>query len=211
MIINQLQSYWNQELAHLASPWEEGLSGTLADVLTAIREKPDMTLRVLLAALANGDSLAGYVIVVTMLPKIRRYAASGLSEDELIATLWIVAAEYPLATRPNMIAANLALDTRKRLLKQQSRDIAIAEIPAVRYLDDAADEVTAREVLTVATKLDLITPHTQAVLESVYQHGISGRVAAERYQLSEVALRQRCSRALAKLASHRDELLALAA
>ncbi|MGL5405979.1 MAG: hypothetical protein ACRDAX_04195 [Propionibacteriaceae bacterium] len=210
MIMNRLQTQWDQELAQCISPWKE-LSGTLAEVLIAIKNDPDNTLRILLAALAQGDSLAGYVVVVTMLPKIRRYAASGLPEDELIATLWIIAAEYPLATRPNMIAANLALDTRKRLLEQKSRDIAVSEIPAARYLDDTADEVTAREVLVAAEKLDLITPHTQAVLETVYHYGISGRVAAKYHQLSEVALRQRCSRALTKLASHSDELLALAA
>lgn len=198
-----------------------GLQGsdTLDAVLTAIGERPDEVLGRLLAADADGCPLAGRVVLQAMLPKLIVMSRRDHRADftDYLSQLWLRIRTYPLARRPDRIAANLALDTLKAVKSEQgTAALAATDEVLERLQQDAArradppDELAARRVLRAAGELGLVDDLTRAVLVSVYADGLTGRAAAERHQISHDLIRWRCSKGVRALSAHRAELLAAA-
>lgn len=194
-------------------------SATLDEVLAAIGERPDEVLGRLLAADADGCPLAGRVVLQAMLPKLIVMSRRDTRADftDYLSQLWLRIRTYPLARRPERIAANLALDTLKAVKSEQGT-VALAatdevlerlQLEAARRVDPP-DELAARRVLRAAGELGLVDDLTRAVLVSVYADGLTGRAAAARHQISHDLIRWRCSKGVRALSAHRAELLAAA-
>ena len=199
----------------------------LDDVLSAVSRDPDPALRMLLAADAQGDPLAGRVVLQSMLGKTVRMAARDprASIDDYISALWLRIRMYPLVDRPDHIAANLALDTLKSVTSEQRwarRGMTVIPVWSETVLDAAQSacaersphdhsaavpELTAVGVITTATELGLLDGPSHDVLLTVYSEGLSGRDAARRHQTTPEMVRYRCSRAVRRLAQHSHELL----
>lgn len=226
----------NQEWARLVSEDQRGDSGRVAgwghgwlplgtcrdldDVLAHVRQQPDATLAILLAACADGDLVAGRVVLQAMLGKVVRMVSTDrvATADDYVSALWCRIQTYPLAKRPRRIAANLALDTLKAVVHERG-DLAASvcvqmapdlvfdafcdEILTAEALDHSrVGRLDASRVVATATRLGLVDSTTGSVLLSVYDDGLSGRDAARRHRLSPELVRARCSRAVRRLADH---------
>jgi hypothetical protein len=187
--------------------------GSLDDVLSLVRERPDPVLYALLSLCAGGDLLAGRVVLQAMLGKLIRMAAidSQAGLDDYVGALWLRIRTYPTAERPERIAANLALDTLKTVHghSRTPRGIEVTPYPPSAFVDrlwdraePLADELAARRVIRTAARLGLINADTEAVLTSVYADGLSGTSAAARHGKSPGAIRVQCHTAVRRLAQH---------
>lgn len=124
---------WSDAAPHLAQ------SHTLADVLVAIAtstgEATDAILHTLLSAHHNGDTVAGRVLLQTMLGSVRRlmhtarYRRLDDPASSALEAMWHSIASYPLRRRRS-VAANLALGALKHL-----HSCAEHELPAGDLLD----------------------------------------------------------------------------
>lgn len=185
----------------------------------------DEILGALIRLFQAGHQLAGRVVLQSMLIKIGRITLrtratssdNAWAEDRrhvAVAEFWDVLANYPLQRRPQKIAANLGLDTLHRLTGETrgqgpDRPLDPTELPeeSGRLLtatfadpEDVGLSVDADlvQVVTWAVGRDVITAADAELLVQVYlpAPGTSGTAsAAARLGLSDVAVRQRCSRA----------------
>jgi DNA-directed RNA polymerase specialized sigma24 family protein len=210
---------------------------TTADVLHAIRSDPDPVLAVLIGihqaqrttSAVSGDHLAGRILLQTMLGKIVTMAArdSRHGVEEYVGQLWARIAGYPLARRPRRIAANLALDTLKAVIREMTTAEPIHAVPVTpgelelaglangvwepagdstqdaRAVGDPVAALSARRVLRTAQNLSLIDEPTRRLLISVYTEGLSSAAAAERHGLTPATVRFRCSKAIRRMAHYR--------
>jgi DNA-directed RNA polymerase specialized sigma24 family protein len=233
-VVDQLNAEWG-ELVHTTAPhvdeWAKrypcfGGCRHLDDVLSAIRSNPDQALAALIAAGAGGDQLAHRTVLQSMLGKIVRLAMSdqAASIGDYVSAIWLRVRTYPLHTRPHRIAANLALDTFKAVKNEQARQLgpfhlvtmAPEEISQLgecfltplRQATIDTEGPSADTLIAKAEGLRLIDEVTRKVLLSVYAEGLSGRRAAERHKTSPEMVRYRCSRAVRKMAEHRELLAA---
>ena len=195
---------------------------TPADVLARVRRDPDAVLLLLLRHATRGDAVAARVVLQALLPKAVLMAAADREApvDDYVAALWCAVVAYPVARRPSSVAANLALDTLKsvRRGRRPVPDLAVpphlvvlaAERRPAQLVGSPrpAADPDARSVLARACAYGLVDPLTRDLLRSVYADGLAGEAAADRYGLTQGALRSRCSRALRVLARHRDLLAA---
>jgi len=143
--------------------------------------------------------------------------------DDLVGHMWIQISRYPLLSRPQRIAANLALDTLKAALRDwRTTDSSIEVSSAPDIVSDVLDEARpaplsnlstdTKTLLSAAHRLGLISATTRDVLLAIYgPEELSGQRAAERWGCSPQAIRSRCSRAVRELAPHAQTLLAAAA
>ena len=240
-IIAALNADWSRLVADPAAGracagWSLGapvFAGALTPdvVLDRIEAAPDQALGVLLAAVRDGDVLAGRVVVQTMLGKMVRMARVDRSAtvDDYVAALWCVIGTYPLATRPRRVAANLALDTLKAVRAERRGERGAVLTPAalaeaiedrrvqpvglpglVAGRDGSAEDVeplTAARVIRSARRQRLVDAATGALLHTVYADGLSGRAAARRHHTSPGSVRVRCSRAVRVLSQYADRLI----
>lgn len=176
----------------------EGLDG----VLELIRRTPDEVLAALLRLGAAGDGLAHRVILQAMLGMAVR-ACRGRPEilPDAVAELWLAIAEYPLATRPRSIAANLAWTVRRHLCA------ASAPLPMPEAAEPAED-VDGPATLAEARRLGLIDELTHRTLWTVYVAGLTSAQAATVLGCTPDLVRWRCSRALRRLSAHAELLAA---
>jgi DNA-directed RNA polymerase specialized sigma24 family protein len=195
---------------------------TLPDVLAAIRADPDSAFAALLTEAAEGDGLAGRVVLQAMLGKVVRLAQThpDVEVEEFVSALWCRIQTYPLARRPVRIAANLALDTRKDALaasRNHRREHAVGSLCEPRWesllarrhadLTDHEDDASqARRVLEAARAVGLLDESTSLVLQTVYLDGASSRSAAVRHDTTAAMVRYRCSTALRRLSRHAERL-----
>ncbi|MBB1495156.1 hypothetical protein J4N02_01235 [Propioniciclava sp. MC1595] len=182
--------------------------GTLGDVLAGVRSAPDTVLLALLGLQAEGDALAGRVVVQAMLPKMILMAVrdDGADVDDYLAALWVRVATYPVARRPRRVAANLALDTLKSV--KATRPRAVMALPGGPVPDPLADATT---VLDAGVRLGAIDGLTRRTLEVVYVDGRSSSAAGAVLGMSAETVRWRCSkgvRALRAVAPELTDLLA---
>jgi DNA-directed RNA polymerase specialized sigma24 family protein len=201
---------------------------TLDDVLASVAGAPDAILGFLLEQAHAGHALAGRTVLQTMLGKLVLMSGSGQARrqvhalDDLVGHIWIQISRYPLRSRPQRIAANLALDTLKAALRDwrtTDSSIEVSSAPDVvsGVLDEARPPLSdlstdTRTLLSAAHRLGLISATTRDVLLSVYgPEELSGQRAAERWGCSAQAIRSRCSRAVRELAPHAQMLMAVAA
>ena len=201
----------------------------LGDVLLTIRREPDAALSALLTEVVSKNQLAGRVIVQSMLGKLVRMAQTDQANEvgDYIAAFWCVLNSYPLAARPRKIAANLALDTLKRIRSEgrSSRCLHVFPWPPSAQLDQAYEKMmrresfdhqraitrmTAAELLDSAVRLGSLSVESKRLLSSIYVDGISGKEAASRHQITAGSVRVRCSRAVKELQRHLPQLLSAA-
>lgn len=195
-------------------------SSTLGDLLAAVSGDPDAVLGALIAICLRGDSLAGRVVVQAMLPKMILMARRDAEHDlgAYLAALWERVQTYPLARRPQRVAANLALDTLKAVKRQSTRakaSVVVTDWAAPAGLA-SAEEVAHRRrggaarVLSRAAALGVIDDHAREVLSVVYLDGRSAAQAGRELGLSPEVVRARCSRAVRRLRSYAPELACVA-
>lgn len=205
--LRRLNAEWN-ELAERPVPgdWRTepalAVSSSLAEVLASVGPSPDAVLGSLLRV---GDPVARRVVLQAMLGRAVLDAARDSSHDfdDYVAELWLRIAGYPLGRRPARIAANLALDTRKRVRGRPS----LPPIDPERLAGLAAASAAgsgARLLLARARRTAVIDATTESALRLVYAEGFDTRTAAASLGMTPCALRQRCHRALRRLAAHAD-------
>lgn len=208
--MRRLNAEW-QELARAPVPpcWcaEPPLcaAADLAGVLASVRDAPDVVLGALLRC---GDATAHRLVLQAMLGRAVLDAARDPSHDldDYVAELWLGIATYPLARRPARIAANLALDARKRV-RGRNRIHPIDPVTLTNSAQDAyEDGSSAASLLAQAQRAALITATTERALRLIYTEGLDTRQAAAVLGVAPAALRQRCARAVRHLASHAREL-----
>jgi DNA-directed RNA polymerase specialized sigma24 family protein len=147
-----------------------------------------------------------------MLGRLVRDAARDREHDldDYVGELWLCISGYPLARRPVRIAANLALDTAKRV---RARSRAVPVDPARLGLLPAPSRGPGERVglvLARARRADLLDQPSHAALALVYRSGLPGEEAARLLGLSPAALRQRCRRAVQRLAAYAEDLMEVA-
>lgn len=184
-----------------------------ADRLTA-----DEVLLALLE-LAVDDRLAGRVVLQLMLGKAVRIAAAqsgradrALLEQLAVTALWDVIATYPVHRRRQKVAANLSMDTLRQVVAELAPDRvespAEPTVLAARTEDDepvgAVPDLELYEVLAWGVDEGVISRSDAALVTQVYCAAPGepgGAEAAAAFGLSWAAARQRCSRAVRKLAA----------
>ena len=194
---------------------------SLVDVLLAARGQPDAVLGALLTEVSKGDHLAARVVLQAMLGRIVRMACrdSTAGVDDYVSALWCRICAYPLAARPCRIAANLSMDTLKAVFREKRwlREGEVTPWPPEVFWDEQheqlfiqrdRDVLTASEVLRAGRDRGVIDEPVHALLLGVYVEELTGYEAAKRHRTSAESVRVRCSRAVRRLAAHRDELLA---
>lgn len=185
---------------------------TLNDALWAIEVNDDQVLACLITAGLNGDTIAIRTVVQAFLPRVIRLATGSTDPftDAVldgVEALWDLVATYPLARRPK-IRANLAMDLLKvmrrravvREFPHDPRDRSVFEVPAAEH------SPTADTVLGRARGLGLLTDEEAWMLDQVYVADVDRQEVADRLGISNACLRQRCSRAVARLREHAAEL-----
>ncbi len=230
-IVEALNRDWDEQVdrhrgsVHRWSRGHDALAGceSLADVLLAAQGQPDAVLGALLTEVSTGDRVAGRVVLQALLGRMVQMAgrdrAAGIGD--YVAALWCQIHAYPVAARPELIAANLALDTLKAVVRERRwlREGEVSPWPPEVFRDEllgrpvAEDDepLSAAEVLRTGVDHGLIDAPTHQVLVSVYVDELSGVEAADRHWSSAGSVRTRCSRAVRRLAAHRAELLAAVA
>jgi len=184
--------------------WVPG-APTLETVLEGIWEDPDRTLNDLISACQRGYERAGRVTIQALAPKLVlmscTYPYPGL--EDLVATLWIRLARFPLGRRPGSVAANLLLDARKDVVAENRS----AMLPPVAM---TSPDLTARSVINTARQLNLATPQSLAIMEQVYVDGLPTYQVATLHDITVDAVRRRCSDTVHHLRANRDLLADLA-
>jgi len=182
------------------------------------RHRDDEVLGALLGLTAEGEDLAGRVVLQALLASMVRMAARdpGAGLSDYVSHLWCRIRTYPLERRPRRIANNLELDTLKAICRERPRHVLVPagleELELLMQRECRGDdpEPEAPDVIRAGVAAGLIDRPTAAVLTTVYAEGLTGRQAAERHALSVDTVRWRCSRGLRTLAQHRDVLAAVA-
>ncbi len=233
-IVDALNAEWdeltreNQPTVRLWAAKHQAVANCsdLADVLATVPGDPDGVLRALLIENAEGDQLAGRVVLQAMVAKIVRMALRDCRAgvDEYVAAMWCRICTYPMGERPKKIAANLALDALKAVNRETfwtRSGVEVAAFPSdavMDYLHTQAmararldhnagiEELSAQGVIATADRLGLINAQTRDVLLTVYADGLSGRAAADRHQTTPEMIRFRCSKAVRRLAQHSASL-----
>ncbi|MDN5762673.1 MAG: hypothetical protein L0H41_10200 [Microlunatus sp.] len=212
------------------SEWTGRNSGLVAcrhlgDVLDLIAADPDAVLGFLVAEAQRGSGTAARVVLQAMLGKLvlmaRRQPWAGVGD--YVSAMWDCIASFPLDRRPARIAANLALDTHKMVVRESRIAAQVVLWPHEGRFEAAIDRqaqrdaldhsrdialLTARGVLASAEELGLVDQKTSAILRSVYEDGLSPQEVARRHAMSPSGVRQRCSRAMRELANHAEALAA---
>lgn len=208
--LRRLNAEWAGLAGHPVPPgWagEPVLAGQpdLAAVLAGVRERPD---ELLAALLRRGDATACRIVLQAMLGRAVLDAARDRDHDldDYVGELWLAIATYPLQRRPARIAANLALDTAKRV-RRRSRATPVdpARLATLSHSAWGAAERVAL-VLARARRVALLDDTSHAALCLVYTGGVATAEAAALLGLTPSALRQRCHRAVRRLAAHADAL-----
>lgn len=199
----------------------------LADVLASIPSDPDGVLGALLWESCAGSTVAARTVLQAMLGKVVLMARAdpSIGIHGFLVAMWERIRTYPIERRPNHISANLALDARKWARRDGRESLRVTAWPPGDGFADLVDRqqtresmdhagdlamMTAGDVIKAALDLELIDPAAGAVLRTVYADGMSSAEAAQRHRTSPATIRQRCSRAVRRLAEHSDDLASIA-
>jgi DNA-directed RNA polymerase specialized sigma24 family protein len=205
--IDELTREWGV-LRHRQVPADWPEAGTLGEVFGRIADDPDRLLGQLLARQAAGDRLAARVVLQAMLGKLVLLAARDPQHSiaEYVTECWLQICRYPLARRPQRIAANLALDTRRTVWAGEQPTVSLDP----QVLNDLAHSAgpDAITVIRNATRLGLIDRSAAACLVAVYCLGLRSHEAAQRLSISADLVRWRNARSIRRLAPHAAVLAA---
>lgn len=199
-------------------------AGTLDELLA--RRLPHVPERdQVLAALASrapDDDIAASVLLHALRPGLGRLVQTLTKPGscrptvarELVAICWERIRTYPIDRRPDRVAANILLDTRKRYLRAQAQGAATAVDPLrleglLEVVPDHAEDVVAAAAATPTRDLTvllqrtlargLIDPDTARILYRLVAIGEPMAAVAADTGLSAGALRHRRLRALRSL------------
>jgi len=201
-ITTQLNQEW-EDIRWTRAEWLNP-SPTLDEVLTSIRFNPDRVLTELVMAFHRGYNQAGRVVVQALLPKLilmsRSYPYPRV--EHLASALWIRISTYPLDRRPVSVAANLVLDAKKDVLWE---DRAIPTLPVATA---TTHDVTADQVLATARSLHIASEESLSIVEKVYVDQLPRTELAHLLDMTDQALRRRCSDTVRRLRDHRELLAA---
>lgn len=191
-------------------------------VLARIAVEPDDVLRALLIEAHAGSMTAARTVLQAMLGKVVLMAKADRVNgiDCYLLAMWECIRRYPVDRRPHHVAANLALDARKRAKRELGGPLRVVPWPPGPSFADAVDRqfardhgdhndiavLTAGDVLRAAVELELIDADAGALLRSVYDEGTRTAEVAGQRQISPAAVRQRCSQAVRLLAVHSAEI-----
>ncbi|WP_298329280.1 hypothetical protein [Haloactinopolyspora sp.] len=209
---------WSDDQQALAG--RASLDDVERTVTEADRLDADRILLALLRLAQDGDELAARTVLQLMLGKAVRIANTYTGRDThenvehlAVAALWSTIATYPTTRRPTKVAANLAMDTMRAV----SAELAYAraesplepEILADRLADPpyhagAPADLELIELLAWAVDHGAVTPADATLIVDVYAPAAGepgGAEAATRHGLTWPAARQRCSRAVRRIAA----------
>ncbi|MFT4217863.1 MAG: hypothetical protein QM619_11880 [Micropruina sp.] len=210
-VVRSLNTEWSR-LAALPVPDGWGTSArTFGEVLVGIGDDPDARLGDLLRRHADGDQLAGRVVLQAVLGMLVRLAAQDARHGvgDYVAECWLRLGTYPLVRRPRRVAANLALDARRRVWAADERRpvVDLAEV-AERGIPVVLD---VPRVVRAATRMGLIDKEAGACLYAVYGLGLRSHEAAQELRISPALVRWRNARSIRRLAPHAASLAVTAA
>lgn len=216
---SRLDDEWNRiaDLSPVALGWPElAVADTLDGLVGQVRIEPDRLLGALIRRGRGHDpqaATARLVVLRCLLGKL--ISLSGRDRiplEEYLVECWLQVAEYPLERRPRSIAANLWLDTRKRVIADRvaaRRQVPVEpEVLEAPQPDPVDPQHEVEQVLAEAGSRGLIDADTRDLLCTVYRDGLSGREAAVRHGTTVDLVRWRCSKALRRLSGHALELAA---
>ncbi|WP_394276238.1 hypothetical protein [Luteococcus sp.] len=192
---------------------------TAADVLAAIPCQPNEVLLFLVREAQAGNTLAGRIIIQTMIGKLIRMSISGRARSipsadmDLVASLWERVMTLPLSGRLNNVAARLALDTLNLTQHLWSREEISRLSPevATKLVFDVApdtgdDDLRAADVLAMGEQW--LSDDDAEVMRLLYGQGASVAEVAARLEVSPQKIYRRRQVGLSVLRDHADELLA---
>lgn len=172
------------------------------ELLAAIPSAPDEILGFLIARHHEGSELAGRIVLQAMLGKIVLMSAhrDAAVASEMVSQMWVCIAQYPLDRRPRSVAANLALDTRKRAWASLDLDRAqcetsidpaeVVELAAARTRAEwTADADRAAELLDRALAAGIIGPAAHALMVTIYREGRTPEEAAQLHGITYGSVR----------------------
>ena len=187
---------------------------------TTSRQAADSVLLALLELAHDGDQLAGRTVLQLMLGKAVRIAASRTGrtdrdtlEQLAVTALWDVIAAYPIDRRRQKVAANLAMDTLHQVVAElrhdrhetpTDSDVLGRVVEDRGALGDGPADAELVEVVMWGVESGVIGREDAVLLVRVYCTGADnpgGAAVAAEFGLSWAAARQRCSRAVRKLAA----------
>lgn len=216
---SRLDDEWNRiaDFSPAAFDWSElAVADTLDGLVEQVRIEPDRLLGALIERGRGHDpraTTARLVVLRCLLGTL--ISLSGRDRiplEEYLVECWLRIAEYPLERRPRSIAANLWMDTRKKLIADRvaaRRQVAVEphafEVAQPEPLDPTCE---VEQVLVEADSRGLIDADTRELLSTVYRDGLSGQEAALRHGTTVDLVRWRCSKAVRRLSGHALELAA---
>lgn len=186
-------------------------------VARAGRAQADDILLALLRLGRRGDELASRTVLQLMLGKAIRIASSHAGrdvpaalEEAAITALWTVIATYPVDRRTSKVAANIAMETLHLTVADHAHqrhetpttpdDLHRVDAPH----RDVPPDLELVELLAWAVDTGTVTAQDATLVLDVYAPGPGcrgGSAAAQLHGLSWAAARQRCSRAVRKIAA----------
>ncbi len=223
-IFTQLNAEWELLSTTDVSSWsaEEPslVQCTTADeVLSMIPRRPNQVLLFLVQQTQAGNSLAGRIVVQTMIGKLIRMSNSGRARSiptadvDLVASLWERIATLPLTGTLNNVAARLALDTlnaTQQLWNREEISWIAPEVAAKLHIDsrpeDEEDPVSGSEVLAMGEQW--MEPEDAEVLRLLYGQGASVAEAATMLDVSPQKVYRRRKVGLSVLREHANDCLA---
>ena len=198
--------------------------GEIVDAIDAAQPATaDAMLLALIDLLQSGDGLAGRVCLQAMMPMVSRTARSvhhregvEAARHAAVGGFWETMCRYPVARRRTSVAANLKLETLRRLTVDRVSDHDPEVVASLDHLDwrqpairdqlstsplgshgPLGDLVDADlpAVLSWAVAHQVITADEAHMMQQVYtEHGFRFEQVADDLGISQAALRQRCSR-----------------
>jgi hypothetical protein len=160
-----------------------------------------------LVRLAAADTVAARTVLQALVPGMRclcrKLAGLGETEDvdaTIVACAWERIRTYPHDRRPNRVAANVLLDTRKRTLRAlaTSTEIPFADLPwDGAPVPQENDDLNA--ALDAAIQSNLLTADEASLILATRVDGQTLKAEADRRATTSAAIGKRRARAEARL------------
>ena len=222
-IVTALNSEW-QHLRHDdVSSWacvlpEIQSARTAQDLLTAVSQRPNEVIPVLIRQCQDGTELAGRVVLQALLSKMILMASSGQARGnpdsigDMVATMWLLIRTFPLESSTSTTwAGRLTLDCLKRTHAHWAQDTSPA-IPTTVAMQLAAPDVAepevvpARDVITLASAQGWLDATEEAVMTRLFCDELTVQETTQNLALSRATMFRKRRAALDSLRDHADDL-----